>query len=469
MNELAGKLIIFPHIYIFLITIMFYIYHILCIKKYAITITKELIWVFISTLFGACLIVLYNNYFVSDLISTLMYFGVNIFLLCLLSLIFIFYIFGPKLIDYNINYDFITVTLLSLLGVAINIAAYEFISFYVSLELLSLSNIGLILFYNKEKNIHFLAIKYLLLSALFSVILLYGISLIYGAMGSMNMSNIQAIIGSSQQVNILLYIGMVMVVLAVISKLALVPVHAWMINIYSKLPRLIFYYLIITIKLALMFALIKLLWLVFSNIPQLWMPIIEIISFASIIFSYLACLLTNSFNKLIIYMLVASLGNFLLLLLDIGNYYSVELYIITFLILILSLIYILAQLKLIHKDFKILELKGIYQKYKLLTVALIIVLLGLVGFPPFLSFWYKLSIFDYLISHNHITLVVLLACSSVLGYIAILKNISIIMLPSESNHISIVKNKFVNISLLLLIIINILGVFIINWVGALFD
>ena len=285
------------------------------------------------------------------------------------------------------KFEYPIIILLSILGMFFMLSANDLILFYLGLELQSLSLYILASIDRDNLKSTESGIKYFVLSALSSGLLLYGCSLLYGFTGS---TNFDLIANQLNQENTGAVFAMVFILVGLAFKVSAVPFHMWTPDVYEGAPTSITSYFAVVPKVAGLALLIKFMFIPFSNILLEWQTIIIFISIASMILGAVAAMVQKNFKRLLAYSSIGHIGYALAGVATgtISGYQSAIVYISIYVIMNIGAFSCLYMLKNDgqYKE-NISDLSGISKKHPLLAVSLLIILFSLAGVPPLGGFF----------------------------------------------------------------------------------
>ena len=282
--------------------------------------------------------------------------------------------------------------LCSLLGMLVMISSNDLIVFYIGLELQSLALYVLASFNRDNLLSSESGLKYFVLSALSSGLLLYGCSLIYGFSNSTNFNEI------SQNFNFEygVIFGMVFVIVGLAFKISAVPFHMWAPDVYQGSPTSVTVLFAILPKIAALTVFIKFLYGPFINLFEEWQAIIIFLSIASMILGAVAAIGQKNLKRLIAYSSISHMG-YALAGLTTGTNQGIQssiIYLIIYLIMNLAFFSCLLMLKRKDKFYENIEdLSGLSKKHPILALSFLIILFSLAGIPPLAGFFAKFYIF----------------------------------------------------------------------------
>ncbi len=335
----------------------------------------------------------------------------------------------------------------SVLGMMVMISSNDLIIFYVGLELQSLALYVLATFNRDNLKSSEAGLKYFVLSALSSGLLLYGCSLIYGFTGSTNFDVIADQLNSD---NYVLTFGIVFILVGLAFKITAVPFHMWAPDVYEGSPTTVTLFFTMVPKIAALTVLIRFLYIPFQNIIDQWQMIIIFLSIASMLFGAIAAIGQTNLKRLIAYSSISHIGYALAGLAPITNegIQSSIVYIIIYIIMNLGLFSCLLMLKRNNKYYEdITDLSGLSKNHPLLSLSFLIILFSLAGIPPLAGFFAKFYIFKSVIEQSMYFLAIIGLLSTVVAAFYYLRIIKIIYFDPEKEKYDKDHNGWLKFSL----------------------
>ena len=325
---------------------------------------------------------------------------------------------------FKIEYPILILS--SILGMIVMISSYDLIVFYIGLELQSLSLYVLASFnINKTKSTE-AGLKYFVLSALSSGLLLYGCSIIYGFSGSTNFDLISDNILSSEYGNVF---GIVFILVGLSFKISAVPFHMWAPDVYEGSPTSVTLFFAVVPKVAALTVFIRFLYVPFLNMFDQWQAIIIFLSLASMIFGAIAAIGQKNLKRLIAYSSIGHMG-YALAGLSVGTNSGIQnsiIYICIYVIMNLGFFCCLFMMRRNNQFYDNLEdLSGLSKNHPIISLSFLILLFSLAGIPPMAGFFAKFYIFISVIEESMYFLAIVGLISSVISAFYYLKIIKII-------------------------------------------
>ena len=204
--------------------------------------------------------------------------------------------------------DFYTLSLFALLGVMLLISANSLITVYLGLELTSLSTYALVAFDRESKRGSEAAMKYFVLGSMASGMLLYGMSMIYGATGSLDLQQISVAISNQGGGNLMLVFGLVFLVVGIAFKLGLVPFHMWLPDVYEGAPVAVTLFIAAVPKMAGFAMAYRLLHTGLGDLHGDWQQMLSILAVLSIVLGNLAAIAQSNIKRMLAYSTISHMG-----------------------------------------------------------------------------------------------------------------------------------------------------------------
>ena len=319
----------------------------------------------------------------------------------------------------------------SVLGMMIMISSNDLIVFYMGLELQSLALYVFATFNRDQLKSSEAGLKYFVLSALSSGLLLYGCSLIYGFTGSTNFNFIAEKLNSNDYT---LTFGIVFILVGLAFKISAVPFHMWAPDVYEGAPTSVTLFFTMVPKIAALTVFIRFLYVPFLNLIDQWQMILVFLSIASMLFGAIAAIGQTNLKRLVAYSSIGHVG-YTLAGLSTGSNEGIQSSIIYFTIYIvmnLGLFSCLLMMKRNNKYFENLEdLSGLSKNHPLLSLSLLLILFSLAGIPPLAGFFAKFYIFKSVLEQSMYFLAIVGLLSTVVAAFYYLRIIKIMYFDKE--------------------------------------
>ena len=371
-------------------------------------------------------------------------------ILILISSLFVLNSSKNFITENNLDkFEYPIIILLSILGMFFMVSSNDLILFYLGLELQSLSLYILASIDRDNLRSSESGIKYFVLSALSSGLLLYGCSLLYGFTGS---TNFDLIANQLTKENVGAVFAMVFILVGLAFKVSAVPFHMWTPDVYEGAPTSITNYFAVVPKVAGLALLIKFMLIPFSNILLEWQTILIFISIASMILGAVAAIVQKNIKRLLAYSSIGHIGYALAGVAtgEISGYESAIIYISIYVIMNIGAF---SCLYLLKKDGQykenISDLSGISKKHPLLAISLLIILFSMAGVPPLGGFFAKFYIFTAVLEKEMYALAIIGLLTTVISAFYYLKIIKTIYFDDSFITLEKVKNKTAQVSIFL--------------------
>ena len=369
---------------------------------------------------------LFNKSYIIDNLSNFMK------IIMIVSGIFVMLISSKYLQISQINkIEYPVLILSAILGMMVMISSNDLIVFYMGLELQSLALYVLASFNRDNLLSTESGLKYFILSALSSGLLLYGCSLVYGFSET---TNFNEILINSNNVEYGLTFGIVFILVGLAFKISAVPFHMWAPDVYQGSPTSVTIFFAILPKIAALAVFIRFLYVPFINMIDQWQTIIIFISIASMIFGAVAAIGQKNLKRLVAYSSIGHMG-YALAGLSTGTNDGIQssiTYISIYLVMNLAFFSCIFMLRRKEKYYeKIEDLSGLSKNHPILSFSLMVVLFSLAGIPPLAGFFAKFYIFVAVIKQSMYLLAIIGLLSTVIAAFYYLRIIKIIYFDPE--------------------------------------
>ena len=342
--------------------------------------------------------------------------------------------------------EYYSLTLFAALGMMVMASSNHFLSLYLGLELLSLSLYAMVALRRDSGRSSEAAIKYFVLGAIASGMLLYGMSMIYGATGNLNIEAIVSSINSGNSDLNLLRLGLVFIIVGVGFKLGAVPFHMWIPDVYQGSPTSVTLLIGTAPKIAAFAFIIRLLAesLGHPSLHEEWSQMLTVLAVASLLIGNVVAIAQTNFKRMLAYSTIAHMG-FLLLGFLTGsmNGYSASLfYILTYVFMALAGFGVIL---LLSKDGfeaeELSDLGGLSRSNPWSAFLLMIVMFSMAGIPPTVGFWSKLFIIQSVIEFESVWLAVVAVMTSLIGAFYYLRVVKIMYFDSNESSTTRIRYR----------------------------
>ncbi len=371
-------------------------------------------------------------------------------LLILVSSLFVLNSSKSFILDNKIDkFEYPIIILISILGMFFMVSSNDLILFYLGLELQSLALYILASIDRDNLRSSESGIKYFVLSALSSGLLLYGCSLLYGFTGS---TNFEIISFELNDTNVGAIFAMVFILVGLAFKVSAVPFHMWTPDVYEGAPTSITSFFAVVPKVAGLALLIKFMFVPFANILLEWQTIMIFISIASMILGAVAAIVQKNIKRLLAYSSIGHIGYALAGVAtgSITGYASSVIYITIYVVMNIgafSCLYLMKKDGNYKEDIE--DLSGVSKKHPILAISFLIILFSLAGIPPLGGFFAKFYVFKAVLEQEMYVLAIVGLLTTVISAFYYLRIIKIIYFDEKSSTFDKVKNKVVQVTVFL--------------------
>jgi NADH-quinone oxidoreductase subunit N len=364
--------------------------------------------------------------------------------------------------------EFYVLVLLALLGQMVMISAGNMLGIYLGLELMSLAIYALVALRRDHEQSTEAAMKYFVLGSLASGFLLYGMSMVYGATGSLDLVTIGTTVQSGDMQMALVF-GLVFIVAGLAFKLGVVPFHMWVPDVYSGAPTAVTLVLAGAPKLAAFAIVMRLLVTGLGELTISWQPMLVILAVLSMAIGNLTALMQTNIKRMLAYSSISHMG-FVLLALASGSadgnpivngsaYGSALFYMVSYVLTTLASFGVVMLMSREGFECDNLEdFKGLNKLNPTLAGVMLLVMFSLAGIPPLIGFYAKLMVLQAVIQSGMIWLAVVAVMFSLIGAFYYLRVVKLVYFDQPApdrvvDHVPTVPASLlaVNVGLILLL------------------
>ncbi|WP_434778605.1 NADH-quinone oxidoreductase subunit NuoN [Neisseria sp. Ec49-e6-T10] len=370
--------------------------------------------------------------------------------------------------------EFYSLALFALLGMNVMVSATHFLTLYIGLELLSLALYALIAMQRDVPKASEAALKYFVLGALASGLLLYGISMVYGATGSLYLEEV--LFSLSEQPNsMLMRFGLVFIVAGLAFKLGAVPFHMWVPDVYQGAPTPVAMFIGAAPKLAAFVFMFRILVAGLVLLIKDWSAMLMLLAILSLIIGNLTAIAQTNIKRMLAYSTISHMGFILFGLaggaegLTAALFYTVS-------YVFMSMVAFGVLIALSNKDFEceqISDLKGLNQKSPWLAFLMLMAMFSMAGIPPLLGFFAKFTIIELLIQLNYPWLAVFAVVMSLIGAFYYLRVVKVMYFDQQEHDekasFSWDAKVLLSINALILLVFGVYSNSLIAWCTAAFQ
>ena len=356
---------------------------------------------------------IFNGMYISDSLGDIL----KVFIYLVTAVVFLYS--REYLVERNLfKGEFFVLGLFAVLGMMIMVSAHSMLLVYLGLETLSLSMYAMVALHRDSKESSEAAMKYFILGAIASGMLLYGMSMIYGATGSLDLAEISQFIQQSNENNLVLVFGLTFVVIGIAFKLGAVPFHMWMPDVYHGAPTAVTLFIATGPKIAAFAMIIRMLVDGLGGLHMEWKDMLMMLAILSIVAGNVIAIAQTNIKRMLAYSTISHVGFLLLGIMTgtaAGNSAAL------FYILVYSLMslggfgmIIMLSRSGFEAD-KIDDFKGLNERSPWFAGMMLILMFSMAGVPPFVGFYAKLSVLRAVVDVDMVWLAVLAVIFSVIG------------------------------------------------------
>ena len=315
--------------------------------------------------------------------------------------------------------DFIVLALFALLGQCVLISGSNLLTLYLGLELMALSTYGLVAMRQDNAQSTEAAMKYFILGALASGFLLYGMSMLYGVTGSLDLIEIFKAVADPRINHLIMAFGLVFIMAGLAFKLGVVPFHMWVPDVYQGAPTAVTLLIAAAPKLAAFALLFRLLVNTLLPLFSDWQPMLIMLAVLSMVIGNVTAIAQTNMKRMLAYSAIAQMGFVLLGMLSVfdDHAYSAALfYAVTYTLTTLGSFGFLMLLSKKGYDCETLDsLKGLNKKHPWFAFMGLVMMFSLAGIPPTVGFAAKLSVLEALVDAEYTLLAIIAVMASLVG------------------------------------------------------
>ena len=318
-------------------------------------------------------------------------------------------------------------TLFTLLGMMVMISANSFLTLYLGLELQALSLYAMVAMHRTSNDATEAAMKYFVLGALASGMMLYGMSMIYGATGSLDINQIAQAVVTGRSNRTLLIFGLVFVVSGIAFKLGAAPYHMWVPDVYHGAPTAVTLLIGTAPKLAAFAFMLRLLAVALAGLEFDWQGMLMVLSLLSMILGNVIAIAQTNIKRMLAYSTIANMGFMLMgfLTASLNGYSAAMFYMVAY--VLTSLCSFGVVMLLSREGFEadqIDDFRGLNRRSPWWALIMLLVMFSLAGVPPTVGFYAKFSVLQAAVEAGFTWLAVVAVLASLVGafyYLRIVK------------------------------------------------
>lgn len=375
---------------------------------------------------------LFNHMFVDDLMSDvlklLIYLAVSMMLVYSRTYLMVRGLFTG---------EFLALALFATLGMMVMVSASNFLTLYLGLELLALSLYAMVALQRDSSVAIESAMKYFILGALASGLLLYGMSMLYGATGTLDVNGISNAIQHGVHNKALLVFGLVFIVAGLAFKLGAVPFHMWVPDVYHGAPTAMTMFIGSAPKLAAFAFLMRILVEGLQPLMIHWSGMLAILAVLSMAVGNISAIAQTNLKRMFAYSTIAHMGFLLLGVLSgtIEGYSSAMFYAVIYVLMSLGGFGMIMLLS--REGFEadnLADFKGLNQRSPWLAFMMLLLMFSMAGIPPTVGFYAKFSVLNAAVQAGHIPLVIMAVLFSLIGAFYYLRIVKLMYFDAPESH-----------------------------------
>ena len=339
--------------------------------------------------------------------------------------------------------EYFVLVMLSMLGMMVMVSGYSLLTLYLGLEILSLSLYTLIAIARERAGAIEAALKYFVLGAIASGLLLYGMSMIYGISGSINITDIATFASNSTLASremLILNFGLVFLVIGIAFKLGAVPFHMWVPDVYQGAPTSVTMFLSTVPKIAAVAMLVRILVDGMGAMHDYWSDLFMVMALLSIALGSVVALMQTNIKRMLAYSTISHIGFILLGFVTgvVEGYGAAVFYVLVYILMSMAAfgMIILLNKQGFEAD-KISDFKGLSKHSPWFALMMLAIMLSMAGVPPFIGFYAKLFILQQVISAGFITIAVIAVVFAVISSYYYLQVVKSMYFEDSDNEITI--------------------------------
>ena len=368
--------------------------------------------------------------------------------------------------------ELLTLMLLATVGMMVMVSSNHLITIYIGIELMSLCLYALIALYKDSVEATESAMKYFVLGALASGILLYGMSLLYGLTGSLELAEIQKSVVAMERQDLPILIALILVIVGLLFKLGVAPFHMWVPDVYEGSPTPITAFLSSVTKIAAFVVIFRLVAISLGHLIDAWQDMLIAVALLSIGLGNLVAIAQKNIKRMLAYSTISHMGFFLLGLLT-GNlvgYSAAMLYVLIYAVVSLGVFGCI--LHLTEEGFeadKLEDYRGLSETQPWLAFLLLLFMFSLAGVPPTVGFYAKLSIIQAVIGAGLLWVAIPSVILAVVGAFYYLRVVKLMYFDKVENEGLAPRFRPALSSRVILLVNGLLTIAIMPWVGSISD
>jgi len=341
--------------------------------------------------------------------------------------------------------EFYVLGLFGVLGMNVLISAHSLLTIYLGLELLSLTMYAMVALQRDSAIASEAAMKYFVLGAMASAMLLYGMSMLYGLTGSLDLGQINNATAAIEANQMVLVFGLVFVIIGIAFKLGAVPFHMWVPDVYHGAPTAVTLYLSSAPKLAAFAMMMRLLVDGLGGLQDQWQGILILLTLLSLAVGNIIAIAQTNLKRMLAYSAISHVGFLLLGVLsgtDAG-YAAAMFYAIAYVIMGLGgfgMVVLMSRAG--FEADRIEDFKGLNERSPWFALMMMILMFSMTGVPPFLGFWSKLAVIQAAVGAELVWLAAAAVVFSVIGAFYYLRMVKVMYFDQAEPGVAALEAGF---------------------------
>ena len=387
----------------------------------------------------------FNGHFIADRLATVL--KLSIYLVSLML-----FVYSRQYLQLRDLYkgEFYVLSLFSVLGMMVLVSAHSMLMVYLGLELMSLSLYAMVAFHRDDAIASESAMKYFVLGGFASGILLYGMSIVYGVTGTLNLSDIAQYVSAQSVFSTPLLLAMVFIVVALSFKLGAVPFHMWIPDIYHGALSIVTAFIATAAKLAAFGFMMRLLIEGMGGMQNAWQDILIILSVLSIVVGNIVAIAQTNIKRLLAYSAISHVG-FILLGFAAASpegYSAAMFYVMSYAIVGaggFGMIILLSRAG--FESDNIDDFKGLNQRNAWYALMMLLIMFSMAGVPPMVGFYAKLLVLKAVVDQGIYWLAIVAVLASVIGAFYYLRIIKVMYFDDADDDNKIIASNSMQVVL----------------------
>lgn len=363
--------------------------------------------------------------------------------------------------------EYFVLGLFAVVGMMVMASAASMLTVYLGLELMSLSLYAMVAFQRDSSKATEAAMKYFVLGAMASGMLLYGMSMIYGVTASLDLATIKSVVASAGVTNMPLVFGLVFILVGLLFKLGAVPFHMWVPDVYHGAPTSVTMFISSAPKLAAFAIVMRLLVGGLEPLAASWQDMLIIISILSMAVGNVIAIAQTNIKRMLAYSAISHIGFLLLGFISVteNGYSSSMIYILIYSVMSIGVFGIVILLSRAgFESEELVDFKGLNQRSPWYAFLMLVLMFSMAGVPPTAGFYGKLMVIQAVVDAGMIWLAVVAVLMAVIGAFYYLRIIKLMYFDSAEEESGAIEAAA---DVKLLIGINAIAVILVlPWLGV---